>query len=243
VTERPILFSGPLVRAILADLKTETRRLVTPGTSVVSYPWDQLDWNAHVCESTNRSDHGEPCTGRCLGRDYHCAFVDGHPSEPCGFGHGEYIHVPGKEETRQRVFCRTTPGDVLRVRESWRTCATLDHVKPSELPEDAPILYAADKHARGETGEWGKGRPSIFLPKWASRIRLRVTDVKAERLQWITDDDALAEGIEMVMESFAAGGHYRSEVALRWDRINGQRPGASWAANPWVWVLKFERVR
>jgi hypothetical protein len=154
--------------------------------------------------------------------------------------------VPGADTMTHGVASRFKAGDLMRVRESWRTCATLDHVKPSELPEDAPILYAADKHARGETGEWGKGRPSIFLPKRASRIRLRVTEVRAQRLQWITDDDALAEGIEMVMESFAAGmpsGHYRSEFALLWDRINGKRPGASWSANPWVWVLKFERLR
>jgi hypothetical protein len=218
MTERPILFSGPLVRAILAGTKIETRRLVTKSTSSMvdetRAAWDGLRWDeATVNRLTSGVAQGLLVPG------------------PGGF-HG--------------VAARAIAGDILRVRESWRTCATLGHVKPSELPEDAPILYTADKHARGETGEWGKGRPSIFLPKWASRIRLHVTEVRAQRLQWITDDDAIAEGIEMVMESFAAGmpsGHYRSEFALLWDRINGKRPGASWSANPWVWVLKFERLR
>lgn len=240
MAERPILFSGPLVRAILAGTKTETRRLVTPGTSEVAYPWDQLDWDAHV----STESRAEPHTERCQGRDYCSVMIDGHPSEPCSFGHGEYIHVPGKIETRQRVFCRITPGDVLWVRESWRTCATLDDVKPSELPEDAPLLYAADKHASGETGEWGKGRPSIFLPKWASRIRLRVTEVRAERLQWITGAGVLAEGVDNGSSNPTMGARWENQQRMAferlWDKINGKR--TPWASNPWVWVIRFERL-
>ncbi len=81
------------------------------------------------------------------------------------------------------------------------------------------------------------------MPRWACRLTLRVTDVRAERVQEITNDGALAEGIDHTAEAFAAGmpsGHYRSRFALLWDQINGKRPGAAFDDDPWVWVYKFE---
>lgn len=78
-------------------------------------------------------------------------------------------------------------------------------------------------------------RPSIFLPRWASRILLEVTEVRAERLNDISEADALAEGITMSPTSPSA----RHEYALLWDKING---AGSWAQSPWVWVLSFVRL-
>lgn len=69
------------------------------------------------------------------------------------------------------------------------------------------------------------------MPKWASRITLRVNEVKAERLHEITDDGAAAEGIPLPN---------RDGFSLLWDEINGKREGARWDDNPWVWVIKFE---
>lgn len=114
----------------------------------------------------------------------------------------------------------------------------VDEVKPSDLPEAAPILRAADEPDNWELESWmGKGRPSIFMPRWASRISLLVTDVSAERVQDITDMGALHEGI-----STNEGKPLRDAFQMLWDQINGKREGAAWGANPWVWVIKFEVI-
>jgi hypothetical protein len=158
------------------------------------------------------------------------------------------LHVPGRSETLQRVFCRIEPGDVLRVRESWRTNVELDGVKPSEIPSGAPIRYMADDTIVGDPPRagWGRGRPSIFLPKWASRLRLTVIEVKAEKLQWITGQGVLAEGIDSGNSNPAVGECWqkmqRMAFEQQWDRLNKRGGGASsWAANPWVWVVRFQR--
>ena len=98
-------------------------------------------------------------------------------------------------------------------------------------------------------------RPSIHMPRWASRITLEITDIRVERLQEISEDDAKAEGVEpwvigdgwreygLPPDVEAAGTHplrsARDSFASLWESING--PG-SWKANPWVWVIEFRRV-
>jgi hypothetical protein len=210
MTSRPILFSGPLVRAILAGEKTETRRLVTMSTST-SYDVEQAE---------RRWPSGE------LRKAGWSTLLD--------------------DSGRTYVAPRVMPGDTLWVREAWRTSAEFNDVKPSDVPAGSPVSYEADGQSIGVAPRWGKGRPSIFLPTWAGRITLRVTDVAVERLQAITDEGAKAEGItDNSMEAFALGmpsGHYRNRFALLWDSINGKRPGASWADDPWVWVIKFQRL-
>jgi len=88
------------------------------------------------------------------------------------------------------------------------------------------------------------------MPRWASRIQLRVTDVRIERVQDISEADAKAEGAEEAFEACAQGGvtlSYRYGFKLLWDEINGKprKDGTdiSWAANPWVWVVEFERIK
>lgn len=92
-------------------------------------------------------------------------------------------------------------------------------------------------------------RPSLHMPRWASRIALDVVSVRVERLQAITEADAFAEGVEAnpyVMcdgttdeaMSISARDNFRS----LWDTINGKRPGCSWGDNPWVWVVEFRRI-
>jgi len=129
------------------------------------------------------------------------------------------------------------PGDLLWVRETWALDAGFDGVKPSDISSYwGGIYYRAngDKPA-------GKWRPSIFMPRWASRLTLRVKSVKAERLQGISDGDCLAEGISP--RDVAALGHVDARPLLRqlWDNINAKR-GYGWDANPWVWVIEFEAV-
>ncbi|MEN9419703.1 MAG: hypothetical protein RI988_3324 [Pseudomonadota bacterium] len=216
--ERPILFSAPMVRALLAGTKTQTRREVkVPG--VKSNLW------------------GGPLNYR--GVAIVRADVD-------------YLSVPGVGS----VFCPYgQPGDRLWVREAWDFIPEGD----SGTPSCAGIRYWADAGYELRTPPsnynpmlYGKERvrPSIHMPRWASRITLEVTGVRVERLQDISEADAQAEGVTpkwepgcsgRLMEAFG-GFSFRpaaSAYAELWEQING--PG-SWDANPWVWVVEFKRV-
>jgi len=226
MTERPILFSGPLVRAILNGRKTETRRLVAKSTSKA---FDQT---------------GRACGWRPVPAD--AKRVD--------------AAMKGEHERRSMLSCpqsgfiapRIHTRDDLWVRESWRPLLELDDVKPSEIPIGATIMYEADgawlPDVPGQVEAFGDLQPSIFLPRWASRITLRVTDVRAERLQAIDEAGAMAEGVDPLLptpDDFDPSKCQRvldprAKFRELWDSINGKRDGASWAANPWVWVIKFE---
>ena len=158
------------------------------------------------------------------------------------------------------------PEDRLWVRETWATIATYDYLKPSVIPNGEarrPVIYYA---AHPESAAWnspnrGKVRPSIFMPRWASRIMLEVTGVRVEQVQEISEKDARAEGLESYSSSYGSGsasfpiqiykafpekdgGFLRATRAFEalWDSINAKR-GFGWDANPWVWVIEFEAVR
>ena len=168
MTERPILFNGPMVRAILDGRKTMTRRIVKAGT--------RDDWNA------------------------------------CPYG---------------------VIGDRLWVRETWRCFGGREYEYQQHQPS---IIYRADDGPTHNEGGW---RPSIFMPRWASRITLEITGVRVERLQDISEADAEAEGCtgdhRADRDSDAA-----QEFRSLWNQINGKR--ASWDSNPWVWVVEFRRA-
>lgn len=121
------------------------------------------------------------------------------------------------------------PGDILYVRETWdnEPVTPGGHFRPGGV-----WYYKADGDLRPEAwcGNW---RPSIHMPKDAARIFLRVTNVRVERLQDITDDDISAEGLEI--------GCYFDEL---WNGTikPADRDKYGWAANPWVWVIDFERI-
>ncbi len=113
------------------------------------------------------------------------------------------------------------------------------------------VYYRADGDIR-IPGPW---RPSIFMPRWASRITLEVTAVRAERLQDISEDGARAEGIErqtsigparaMGWKDYGGGHGWLSPIgsfASLWQSLNGRRPGCGWDANPWVWVYEFCKI-
>ena len=97
----------------------------------------------------------------------------------------------------------------------------------------------------------GRWRPSIHMPKDVSRLTLEITDIRAERVQDITEEDAIAEGVERHLDGWKPYGKSdpydvcetaRCSFAMLWDSINGQKPGASWAANSWCWCVSFKRV-
>ncbi|AGR46360.1 hypothetical protein [Pseudomonas aeruginosa] len=201
--ERPILFTGPMVRAILEGRKTVTRRVVKPQPDFLgsmvdpNTPFKTLDAGLHA-----------------------------------------------------RITCpHGQPGDRLWVREAWAADAQVDAIAPHDLSQGEPIWYPADLSVR-QTGcsmiSKGRGRPSIHMPRWASRILLEITAVRIERLQDISEKQALAEGVELEGEGVcwagAAGTASDSPVEsfrLLWELING---AGSWNTNPWVWVVEFKRV-
>lgn len=184
--ERPILFSAPMVRALLAGTKTVTRRLLKPRHDF------------HV-------EDGVP---------FFEAYVYGEPESPrvpCPYGE---------------------PGDRFWVREAFRTSRD-EPVKPG-----AEILYPAclNDYDRKDKGPW---RPSIHIPRWASRITLEVTGVRAERLHDITEEGARSEGVEPFVHP-AGAVSYRDGFANLWNDINGET--MPFDENPWVWVVSFKAV-
>jgi hypothetical protein len=223
MADRPILFSAPMVRALLAGTKTQTRRAI-PDKMQGSYS-NYEDWYRNVTD-------GDPTSHR-WGRDY---FL-------------------------QRL--RIQKGDRLWVREAFMPA-------PIEVAPEAPrsttwnIAYAAGGQAELTAPpdynpmlyNYERWSPSIHMPRWASRITLTVTDVRVQRLQDISEADALAEGIDHAPNSafnlrtggYSPGFEYRNDgysnlpgAYLRkwqevWTDING--PGA-WAANPWVAAYTF----
>ena len=151
------------------------------------------------------------------------------------------------------------PGDLLWVRETWSGHYTFRDVPPGEretidfgsgsLFFKEEIWYWADGNPT--TGDWEKPRPSIHMPRWASRITLEIVSVRVERLQDISADDAVAEGLyrgkarrhlfwQNVTECRLLEGETHQRVfGDLWSSING---ADSWNANPWVWVIEFKRV-
>lgn len=118
------------------------------------------------------------------------------------------------------------PGDRLWVRETWTVKQLCSAPKP-------PVYYYASYDPCPHV--W---RPSIFMPRWASRITLEVVSVRVERLQNISEADARAEGVTL-KGGQGYDGWARAEYTALWESINGS---GSWAANPFVWVIEFRRI-
>ena len=201
--DRPILFSAPMVRALLDGSKTQTRRLVKPQ------PPAHLNKLRHIGN------------GDWQFVEDTCQLADTVSTVRCPYGQ---------------------PGDRLWVRETWW-----------RDEEDNSIIYRVDANSdivyvnKHETGlakyNW---RPSIFMPRAASRITLEITAVRVERLQDISGADAQAEGIVPDGDGgwhLADTRHYMgdpiSSYASLWEYING---ADSWDLNPWVWVIEFKKV-
>jgi hypothetical protein len=209
MNEHPILFSTPMVKAILEDWKTKTRRVIKPQPS----PTALLEaYGAYAC------------------------FTDGTRAR-CPYGPG--LHAQG---------------DRLWVRETWaQMCKNADPIcqctEDYEYRENHYIEYRADT-GNPYPGQWPideargnpdapKWCPSIHMPRKASRITLEVVNVRVERLQDITEEDAKAEGVNFV--SCDPGEHPVDLFANLWDSINEKR-GFGWDTNPLVWVVEFKRL-
>ncbi len=139
------------------------------------------------------------------------------------------------------------PGDRLWVREAFRLRADQDDKPPRDDWWKSGAWYAADGPGSlpsGCAGGAGKLRPSIHMPRWASRINLNVVGVRVEPLQDISDSDVLAEGVDCEGETIDRTGltkvRGRTHFKPLWDSINAKR--APWSDNPWVWVVDFRRL-
>lgn len=255
MNEKPILFSGPMVRAILEGRKTMTRRVMKPQPT-----YDPGAWKNYHPIGGNQDgawvwSPRKDCFWFCWD-DW--SNFDPRIANDCPYG-------------RPANF----DGDRLWVRETWAAdipgCPNglsyrADHLDPRGDGPANPIHW----------------HPSIHMPRWASRLTLEITSVKVERVQDISEADAWSEGISefsggKIDALLALGGIVaanpklsrrgflkglvglglmgvigasglsdfttaRGTFAALWDSINGKRPGCSWSDNPWVWVVKFKKI-
>ncbi len=220
MTERPILFSGAMVRALQAGIKTQTRRALKPQPSeFVGGPGVTLR-DGSPAPLIALDDSVEP-----YGREIACPY--GQPGDRLWVR--ETFYAWGRWETRFSAKKR---------RDEW-------HFEDLTLESGKCYSYSADgdgpmfergKRNAGVLPGWWK-RPAIFMPRAASRITLEITSMRVERLQDISVAAAIAEGCPGGEhgDRYAALEQYRA----LWESING--PG-SWDANPWVWVVEFRRL-
>jgi hypothetical protein len=238
MNKKPIIFSTEMVRAILAGKKTITRRVMKPQPI--------LRDDGYCCWKTpdrigNIWREGETPLGYTLHKMIELG---------CPFG---------------------KVGDLLWVRESWGDVTAAfddsDELRTVAFKADNSVwdcygqmVYLEQLGVSGiEVDKW---KPSIHLPKFASRLSLEIKNIRVERLQDISADDALAEGISKTefwkpnevdenpkpvhewkapfWDDYYFWTHY-PQIAFSnaWDKINGKRKDCSWESNPWVWVLEF----
>ena len=212
--ERPILFKGDMVRAILSGAKVQTRR------AVKGIPW---------------RDGANPSF-----------------SQAQAFSNAGEFRIAGSEEMTTAFRCPFgQPGDRLWVRETWRPSVIHCCFESSCDCDSVGVTYSADGQwihygwQNGPDDDWTlptaaeRGNvPSIHMPRWACRLVLEITAVRVERLQAISEADAIAEGTtpSIVGDDLQHLAH-RAGFQTLWTSTGGD-----WDSNPWVWVIEFKRV-
>lgn len=219
---RPILFSGEMVRAILAGRKAQTRRVLKPQPTY-NAPW----WTA-----TGRlSIGGQPCSEFRTNTQTEMARV--LESLLCPYG------VPGGRLWVRETWAETDSDGGPAI--AYKAGGYLIHGatgsrqagdwKDETFPGDAGKVYPPDR--------W---RPSIHMPRWASRLTLKITEVRVQRLQEISEEDARAEGVipsHEIAHRVPPPGDTRARCrfAITWSN-----PHHDWNSNPWVWAITFRRM-
>ena len=215
--ERGILFSGEMVRAILAGEKTQTRRIVAeaaadPATTSLRWAVDE--------ETVPR--------GRYTGWVRQCGAPFLLPLN-CPYG------VAGDRLWVREAWRTYASLDHLRP-GAIRSGAGVQYECGGSNVPDASTLHGM-----------GRLRPGMFMPRWASRLTLEIIAVRVERLQDITEEAAVAEGCAGFKRGPDGLWHGRCQTPRQlfmglWDSINGQRAGCAWADNPWVWAVTFRVI-
>lgn len=196
MADRPIIFSAPMVRALLEGRKTQTRRQV--------HKLFRSDYDLTIAKDR----HGRNC------------YAGTNP-------HGvHWIHDDAP-------FFPYAIGDRLWVREAF-SYETLDVDRCGFMPP----WYWADGNP--ESGDFTRPKPSIHMPRWASRLTLHVTDVRVQRLQEISEADAVAEGCPARTDEDLAGMEARGWFRDLWDSLHGPD---TWDKNPWVAAITFDVKR
>lgn len=220
IKERPILMSGEMVLATLKEKeeKTQTRRII----KIPSY---YSAWQINHAIPHNSINNGGCC---------YLKILNDKRSDNAG----------------GRIHCPYRVGDRLWVKEAF------NYVPGDGEPNDFGIHYRADNtilwwRDNGNILDYPvctKQRPSIFMPRWASRILLEITEIRVQRIQDISDEEAMAEGCpssraldihgkSFLYHPFKPTGWFKE----LWNKINSKR-GHGWANNDWVWVREFKRV-
>ena len=211
--ERPILFSADMVRAILDGRKTQTRRVVRPQPEINEKGNLMGEWLSR------------PLDGLLLPKLHDIA-----------------IHCPyGK--TGDRLWVRETWGIGSRP-DPWGGYDGIEYRADEAWLEDGDDLPCHEVKTPDDVclGDYRLGwKPSIHMPRWASRLTLEVTNVCVERLQEISTEDCIAEGMSTTLREHDACIALRDDYRKLWDSLNAER-GYGWGANPWVWVVEFKRI-
>lgn len=227
--ERPILFSAPMVRALLAGTKTQTRRIAKPSRK---YPFEFIGSGTKA-----DPDWNDPSCWGFLSED----------------GDAWLLKDGTKEPDIHQIPCPYgQPGDQLWVRETHFNWWSIDKGNPAGPRVFSHVAaFAADGYELEHGEKW---IPSIHMLRAASRILLEIVSVRVERLQDISEEGAIAEGIEIVSLKGLRTGvplyrNYgcpqipdrsaRYSFQTLWGSINGT---GSWEVNPWVWVIEFKRI-
>lgn len=220
--ERPILFNAAMVRAILGGRKTQTRRVINLKTG------DTFDEHALSAAIQEWRPMYDEVAQKVVGKT--AALIR------CPYGQ------PG-----DRLWVRETfQGPLIDQEEMERDPTWLKDMSRYENPQHCAYRASGDSceffdAAIEETVQ--RWKPSIHMPRWASRITLEIVSVRVERLHDISEADAKAEGVIGKKEATDAGLEWfdkpRRAFRFLWQSINGAE---SWDANPWVWVVEFKRL-
>ncbi|MDP9992027.1 hypothetical protein J2W28_001055 [Variovorax boronicumulans] len=253
VKELPILFSAAMVRALLDGSKTQTRRVMARQKQHSFTDYTLFGQRGHADdEAARRGGWAQPWVA-----------IEHAPDWPDG--KDDQCFCPYARERGDRLWVRETylawgrwetRYSAKKGRDEWHFVdMTIEcgkaYLYDADHPRPQPL---AGKRDGGVTPKWWK-RPAIFMPRSACRIQLEVTDVRVERLQDISEEDARAEGIsahrkggwhwEQPPAGIEGTNHFgfktaRDAYRALWEAINGPN---SWTANPWVWVVDFRRIR
>ena len=247
---RPILFSAPMVNALIDGRKTQTRRVVKTELYQSESEPSLIRYNGRTKKDSNVKGVSIP-----KGTPYHATTTLEGFATTCPHG---------------------KPGDLLWVRETWALAGLFNRTKPSAIDKEwsehqiaeGLLWYRADgEQPSGKTvsdriNGRGRWRPSIHMPRWASRLTLRIVSVRVERLNRISEQDAIAEGVEpncSMLDHTSCEHHgeylryanpmdwddgpaYSAKESFQtlWESINGQD---SWEKNLYVWVIEFEVIK
>lgn len=231
VRERPILFSGPMVKQIIYRKKFQTRR--TNGLELVNASPDDWTFSRVMTEEVgDRSLAVFTKGGRII-------------TIPCRYGlPGHHLWV--RENYCFREFCEASGIDDWFANVSYEADGSHRTIYQCDAPSDVGFWPGAAIRKYE-----GKNRPSIFMYRWISRLSLQITDIRVERLQNISSQDAIDEGLLSVMDGTGTlkwRGDWETETRIMpidayqdiWESINGPE---SWRANPWVWAITFKVVQ